>query len=146
MNRMKKIIIATAAFTTIAVTASAFADRADGSRQDKMVERISSKLELTDTQAQALEAFASELTETRELMRGDGNGIRSEFMHLINADSFNQGEALELINGRAAAVQANAPQLVAAAAMFIDGLSAEQKDQVQAFMEKGSRRHGGKGH
>ena len=144
MNNMKRIIIATVTFTTLAITATAFAERGEGKRQVKMVERISSKLELDDTQTQALEEFAAELAETRQLMRGTDGGLRSEFSNLVSAQSFDQGEALNLINERAAAVQANAPELVAAAALFFDGLSEEQKAQVQKFMEKGGRHRRGK--
>lgn len=146
MNNMKKIIVATVTFTTIAVAAAAYADRDEGSRQEKMVERISNRLELSDTQTQALENFAAELVETRQLMRGDGDGLRSEFGNLLEAPAFDQGQALSLINERTAAVQANAPELVAAAAVFFDGLSAEQKTQVQEMMDKGGRHHRGKRH
>lgn len=144
MNNVKRIIIATVAFTTIAVTAAAYAERGDGTRQEKMVERISSKLELDDVQTQALENFSAELAETRQLMRGEGDGLKSEISNLIDAPAFDQGQALTLINDRAAAVQANAPELVAAAAVFFDGLSEEQKSQVKKFMEKGGRHHRGK--
>lgn len=145
MKNMKKIMIATITVASIAITASAFAERGEGSRQEKMMERVSSKLELTEEQSQALQSFAAELTETRQLMQGDGDGIRSEFGDLIGAEAFDQGQALELINERTAAIQANAPELVAAAALFFDGLSAEQKEQVQTFMEKGGRHRGEKG-
>ncbi len=60
-------------------------------------------------------------------------------MHKYHA--FDQGKALEMINERAAALQANAPDLVAAAAVFFDGLNAEQKQTVQSFSEKSGRRH-----
>jgi len=141
MNNVKRIIIATVTFTTLAITTTAFAERGEGKRLDKMVERVSSKLDLDDTQTQALEEFAAELAETRQLMRGTDGGLRSEFSALLSAQSFDQGEALSLINERAAAVQANAPELVAAAALFFDGLSEEQKAQVQEFMEKRGRHH-----
>ncbi len=144
MNNVKRIIIATVTFTTLAITSTAFAERGEGKRLDKMVERVSSKLDLDDTQTQALEEFAAELAETRQLMRGTDGGLRSEFSALLSAQSFDQGEALSLINERAAAVQANAPELVAAAALFFDGLSEEQKAQVQEFMEKRGRHHRGK--
>ena len=143
MNNMKKIVIATVTFTTIAVTAVAYAERNEDGRQEKMIERISNRLELSDTQTQALETFAAELAETRQLMRGDGDGLRGEFGNLLEGQTFDQGQALELITERTSAIQANAPELVAAAAVFFDGLSEEQKSQVKKFMEKGGRhRHG----
>ena len=146
MKHLRKLIIGAITVTTITVGASAFAARGDGDHQERMIERISSKLELTDTQSAAMQSFAEELAETRELMRGNGTDLRAEMNSLIGADTFDQGRALTLINDRAAAIQANAPELVAAAAVFFDGLSAEQKAQVQQFAEKrGHGRHQGKG-
>lgn len=145
MKNNVKILLASALIGTTALTATAFADRGDGDRQERMIERVSERLELDDTQTQALSGFLAEMTETRELMRGDGEGLRSEFGALIGDDSFDQGQALALINERTAAVQANAPELVAAAAVFFDGLSAEQKAQVQEMLEKGGRGHRGMG-
>ncbi len=146
MKHLRKIIIGAITVTTITVAASAFAARGDGDHKERMIERISSKLELTDTQSTALQTFAEELTQTRELMRGNGTDLRTEMNSLIGADTFDQGKALTMINDRAAAIQANAPELVAAAAVFFDGLSAEQKAQVQEFAEKrGHGRHKGEG-
>lgn len=142
MNHSRKIIIAVVALSTLAIGATAYASRGDGDRAEKMVERISSKLELTDTQSAALQVFADEMTETRELMQGDGDSLRSQMSNLISADTFDQGQALTMINERTAAIQANAPELVAAAAGFFDGLSAEQKEQIQKMAEKrGHRGH-----
>ena len=146
MKYLRNILLGTITVTTIAIGASAFAARGDGDHKDRMIERISSKLELTDTQSTALQSFAEKLTETRELMRGDGTDLREEMNALVGADTFDQGKALAMINDRATAIQENAPELVAAAALFFDGLSAEQKAQVQEFAEKrGHGRHKGEG-
>jgi Spy/CpxP family protein refolding chaperone len=144
MKHLKKTIISTVAIASIAVGATAFAQRGDGDRHhgDRMLERIESRLELTDTQSAALATLADELTQTRELMRGNGSELRDEISSLINADTFDQGKALTMINERAAALQAKAPELVAAAAGFFDGLSAEQKAQIQQFAAKRAHRHG----
>ena len=145
MTHLKKIIIGAITLTTITVGASALAARGNGDHQERMIERISSKLELTDTQIAAMQSFAEELTETRELMRGNRTDLRAEMNSLIEADTLDQGKALTLINDRAAAIQKNAPELVAAAAVFFDGLSAEQRAQVLEFAEKrGHGRHKGK--
>lgn len=140
MNHFRKIMIGAITVTTITVGASAFAARGDGDHKARMIERISSKLELTDTQDAALQSFAGEVAETRELMRGNVTDMSSEMNSLIGADTFDQGKALAMINDRAAAIQENAPELVAAAAVFFDGLSAEQKSQIQEFA--GKRGHG----
>ncbi len=141
MKHVKKIIVGTLIVATTALGASAYANRDGGKFQDRMIERISKKLELTDTQKEALATFGAELAETRELMRGGSTDIRSEMSALVTADTFDQGKALTMINDRAAALQNNAPELVAAAAVFFDGLDASQKEQITKFAEKRGRGH-----
>ncbi|MFK8076035.1 MAG: Spy/CpxP family protein refolding chaperone [Granulosicoccus sp.] len=141
MKHVKKIIVGTLIVATTALGASAYANRDSGKFQDRMIERISKKLELSDTQKEALMTFGAELVETRELMRGGSTDIRSEMSALVTADTFDQGKALSMINDRAAALQNNAPELVAAAAVFFDGLDASQKEQITKFAEKRSRGH-----
>ena len=46
-----------------------------------------------------------------------------------------------MINDRAAALQNKAPELVAAAAVFFDGLDASQKEQINEFAGKMKKRH-----
>lgn len=138
MNTLQKIIIGAITVGTITVGASAFADR-DSSHHEKMLERVGSKLDLDDNQNAALSNFATELMETRELMRGPESDVRTQISELLTADTFDQGKALTMINERAQALQNKAPELVAAAAVFFDGLTAEQKSSIQDFAEKGRR-------
>ena len=141
MKHFKKTIIATVTLVTIAVGASAFAQRGDGDHHNRIIERIGSKLDLDDNQSAALETFAAEMLETRQLMKGDDGDLRAQMTELVIADTFDQSKALLMINDRAAALQANAPELIAAAAVFLDGLTTEQKEQIQSFSEKAGRRH-----
>lgn len=143
MKPIKTIILGTLIIGTAALGASAYANRDSDRFQDRMIERISKRLELNDTQAMALNGLADELKETRDLMKGDGGNIRTEMTSLVSSDTFDQGKALSMINDRAAALQNNAPELVAAAAVFFDGLDSSQKEKISEFaakMHKG-RRH-----
>ena len=143
MKHIKKIVLGTVIIGTAALGASAYANRGDHQFQERMVERISKKLELTDTQISALNGLADEVKETRTLMKGEGGSMRMELNELVTAGTFDQGKALSMINDRAAALQNNAPELVAAAALFFDGLDASQKETISELsnkMHKG-RRH-----
>ena len=144
MNAPRLLLTVGAATLAVAVVSgTALAHRGgDGNRAERMIERVSERLELDDGQRVALETLAAELAETRELMRGDGDPIRSEMRALLEADSFDQSAALALIESRVAAVQAQAPEVVAAAAVFLDGLTPEQKADVETFLDRAERRHG----
>ena len=111
-----------------------------------MVGHITKSLDLNDTQTQALQALQAEMLETRTLMKGDGGNIKEQLSAMIAADTFDQGAALSLINERAEAFQANAPELVATAGVFIDSLDAEQKATIRQFMERGGKRGFGRKH
>lgn len=137
MNTMTTIIIVATTAAAIAFGANAYAKRDAGHNGDKMVSRIVKKLDLDDSQAEALKALQAEIIETRTLVKGDGVNMKEQFSEMFNADSFDQGAALSMINERAAAFQANAPELVATAGTFIDSLNPEQKAKVQKFMSHG---------
>lgn len=137
-----RIIIAAVLATAgiAAVSTSALAWRG-GDRGERMIERVSERLELDDNQRAALEGLATEMRETRELVRGDDGELHERFRTLVTADTLDQGAALALIEQRTAAVQAQAPELVAAAAVFLDGLSAEQKADVEQFLNRAGEHH-----
>ncbi len=136
--------IATIAVTTVGLAAGglALADRSGGERGERMLERVSDRLELDDNQRAALDTLFVEVTDMRELMKGDGNDVRADIAALLSADAFDQGAALEMITSRTEAIQTGAPELVAAAAVFLDGLTAEQKADIADFAEQGRGRRG----
>ena len=146
MKRNSKIVIA--AVSAIAITTGALATGtlafAEGGRGDRMVNRLTERLELSADQSTALETLQVEMKETRELMRGDAAADGQTLQDLIVADTFDQGAALEMITSRAAALQAQGPELVAAAAVFLDGLSVDQKAQLSELMDRSSKRGGGR--
>ena len=146
MNTMTTIIVVATTAAAIAFGANAYAKRDAGHHGDKMVSRIVKRLDLDDSQAEALKALQAELIETRTLVKGDSGNMKDQLSQMINADTFDQGAVLSMINERAAAFQANAPELVATAGTFIDSLNPEQKAQVQKFMDhkgKGFKHHRG---
>ena len=140
MKKMTTIIVMATTAVAVAFGANAYAKRDGGHHGDKMVSRIVKRLDLDDSQTAALKALQAEIIETRTLVKGDSANMKDQLSQMINADSFDQGAALSMINERAAAFQANAPELVATAGTFLDSLNPEQKAQVQKFMDhKGKR-------
>jgi len=129
-----------------AIGATAYAKNRHGDRGERMVERVTERLSLNEGQVASLQALQLEFRETRDAMQNDRAATMDQIGGLLSAESFDQDAALQLINARIAAVQTNAPDLVSAAAVFLDNLTSEQKAQIQEFIDTmGQRRHG-RGH
>lgn len=141
MKLNKKLVIVAFSAATLVAGASAFAARGDRDHSERMIEKVSERLELDEGQRAALEGLHTEMQEMRELMRGDGDGLMGQMKEMVSLDTFDQTAALALIEQRTDAVRTNAPDLVNAAAVFLDGLSVEQKADITTFMEKRGGRH-----
>ncbi len=141
MKQLAKVAVIAISVTTIAFGASAFAKRTGGDHSARILSRIQDKLNLDPNQVEALNTLHTEFQETRQLMRGDGNVTRESIKRMLTADTFDQGAALDMISSRTAALQNNAPELVAAAAVFLDGLNAEQKTDIQNMLNRMGNRH-----
>ncbi|MFK7860762.1 MAG: Spy/CpxP family protein refolding chaperone [Granulosicoccus sp.] len=148
MKRHTKVVLAAITAVTIATTTVVVAGGGHGKMGDRMVSKITKKLDLDEQQVIALQALQSEVRETRELMRGNLDSDRQTLGDLLGAETFDQGAALEMITARTTALQAQGPTLVAAAATFLDGLNAEQKqelnERMQWLTDHRGKRHGDK--
>jgi Spy/CpxP family protein refolding chaperone len=101
----------------------------------KMVERVSSKLDLDATQKQKLDVLAQKLQAQREALRGGGDP-RAEFRALFAGAKLDQTRARKLVDDKMAAVQSMGPEVIAAAADFFDNLNPEQQQKVRDFMQR----------
>jgi len=109
----------------------------------KMVERVSSKLDLDTAQKQKLSVLAEKLQAQREAMRA-GSDPRAQFRQLFAGDKLDQAGAQRLVDEKTAAVKGGSPEVIAAAADFFDNLRPDQQQKVREFMDRRGRwgRHG----
>ncbi|MDP3888157.1 Spy/CpxP family protein refolding chaperone [Hydrogenophaga sp.] len=106
----------------------------------KAIERISSKLELNAEQKQKLGVLADQMIAQRKAFRGEGADPRADIQALVAGEKFDRAKAQALLDQKTAAVQGNAPKVLAALADFYDSLNAEQQKQVREKLDK--RGHG----
>ena len=144
MKRNTKIIFAVVTAITVVSGTVAIAGGGHGRIGERMVSRLTKKLDLTEQQATALDSLKLEIQETRNLMRGNLDSQSQTIKELVSAETFDQGAALEMITARTTALQTQAPELVAAAAEFFDGLDNEQKQELSDMMNRFSERRGGR--
>lgn len=103
--------------------------------RDRMVTRISSKLELNAEQQAKLATLADRLQEQRRALRGEAADPRAEWTALIAGPQFDRARAQALVSGKAAAVEAGSPKVIAAAGDFYDSLTPVQQAKVREFLQ-----------
>jgi periplasmic protein CpxP/Spy len=105
----------------------------------KVIERVSSKLDLNEAQKQKLGVLADELIAQRKAMRGDSADPRTEMKALIAGDKFDRSRAEALLGQKTQVVQAGGPKVIGALADFYDSLNPEQQKQVRDKLEHRGR-------
>lgn len=75
-------------------------------------------------------------------MGGPGMMPRAEMQALIKGEKFDRAGAQALVDQKAGAMRAAAPDVITAMGDFYDSLKPEQQAKVRAFMERGPMRRG----
>lgn len=104
----------------------------------KVIERVTSKLDLNAEQQQKLNVLADKLQAQRTALRG-ATDPRAAMQGLFAGSKLDQAGAKKLIAEKTAAIQTGSPEVIAAAADFFDNLRPEQQQKVREFMERGRR-------
>jgi len=146
MKRSTKIITVIALTIGVAGGAAAYGKHKFGDPEKRaahMVNYVSDELSLDASQEQALVALKDQLLASRLAMRDQWNSTPEELQALLQADRFDQAEALALLTSRTNAVNAAAPEAIAALGLFLDSLNAEQKAEIAEFAQqhRGWRHH-----
>jgi protein CpxP len=102
----------------------------------KMVERVSSKLDLDAAQKAKLEVLAGKLQEQRSALVGSTQNPRADMQALVAGDKFDRTRAQSLVAEKTAALNAKSPEVVAALGDFYDSLNPSQQQKVREFMQR----------
>jgi protein CpxP len=107
--------------------------------RSKMVDRVSSKLDLDAAQKQKLTVLGDKLHEQRLAMMGASKDPRADLKALVAGDKFDKTRAQALVTEKTAAVTGKSPEVIAALADFYDSLNPAQQQKVREFMDKRGR-------
>lgn len=105
----------------------------------KVIEKVSSKLDLNADQQAKLGVLADQMIASRKAFRGNSDP-RTDIQALIAGDKFDRSRAQQLLDQKLQAAQGNGPQMLAAFGDFYDSLNPEQQKQVRERLER--RGHG----
>ncbi len=105
----------------------------------KMVDRVSSKLDLDATQKQKLTVLGDKLHEQRLAMMGASKDPRADLKALVAGATFDKTRAQALVTEKTTALNGKSPEVIAALADFYDSLNPAQQQKVREFMDKRGR-------
>ncbi|MEY4979731.1 MAG: hypothetical protein RLZZ352_2001 [Pseudomonadota bacterium] len=118
---------------------SGWSDERVTEMRGKVIEKVSSKLDLNAEQKQKLGVLADEMIASRKAFRGNTDP-RTELTALVAGDKFDRSKAQALLDQKMQAMQGSSPKMLNAFADFYDSLNPEQQKQVRERLEK--RGHG----
>ncbi|MDH4417767.1 MAG: Spy/CpxP family protein refolding chaperone [Acidovorax sp.] len=102
----------------------------------KVVERVSSKLDLNDAQKAKLNVLADKIEAQRTAFIGKTADPRAEMQAIVAGEKFDRARAQTLLDEKTRAVQAHSPEVVSAMADFYDSLNPEQQQKVRELMQR----------
>lgn len=105
----------------------------------KVIEKVSSKLDLNADQKAKLGVLADQMIASRKAFRGNSDP-RTDLQALIAGDKFDRSKAQQLLDQKLQAAQGNGPQILTAFGDFYDSLNPDQQKQVRERLER--RGHG----
>lgn len=108
--------------------------------QEKMVDRIGSKLDLDATQKQHLTTLGDTLRRQRQTLVAEaGTDPKAELTRLIAGERLDVAGANALVMRKTEALRTASPEVIAAAATFFDSLKPEQQQKVREFVSQPRR-------
>jgi len=142
MKRITKIsIIAAGALVVVSSFTACSHFRSPENRAQWMVERVTDKLELTESQQVKLKALKDEMMSSRKNMKQKFGESKSQFRVLFDASTLDQKRAVSLVSSHTQFVNEQAPVLVAAFANFYDSLDLEQQTEIREFVGEHDDHH-----
>ena len=104
-------------------------------KRDKVVEKVSTKLDLTQDQRARLAVLGDKLFAQRAALIGQTTNPRAEMKALVAGNTFDEARAKALVNEKTAALMAQSPDVITAMASFYNSLNTEQQQKVRDYMD-----------
>ncbi len=102
----------------------------------KIVDRVSSRLELDEAQKAKLGILADKLREQRNALVGSTTNPRAEIASLVSGSTFDRAKASALVSEKTAAITSKSPEVITAMADFYDSLQPAQQAKVREYMDR----------
>lgn len=103
-------------------------------QRDKVVERVTRRLDLTGAQQDKLRALADTMQAQRAALQAQGDP-RTQLRAVVAGDKFDRAKALAMAQTAAGAIEGRSPAVITAMADFYDSLDARQQGLIRERMD-----------
>lgn len=124
-----------------ALTACGYTHHTPEQRAERLVEKLTDKLELNTLQQQKLSAVKDVFLSLGTHLHSERAQWRAQALTIVATESLDQTALNQLISERIAAVEQATPQVVAALGEFYDSLMPNQQATIRTHIQEGPGRH-----
>ena len=110
-------------------------------RGEWMVQKVSSELELNDTQQARLAEVKDQFLDARRLMKANREQHRAEVLTMLSQPTFDRDKANAMVGQQIETVNTRAPVVINAIGNFWESLDADQRAELRAFIEDNMAHH-----
>jgi len=105
-------------------------------RAEWAVDKATSKLDLDETQVAKLNVLKDAMLSARKDFQRNRESGREAITAMLAKPTLDRDQAMGLVNQHTAAVNAQAPQVIAALGDFYDSLNPEQQNTLREFVDE----------
>ncbi len=111
-----------------------------------VTERVTSKLDLNESQQENLKVLAKDMMALMEEMKAGRQAHMEQIQQILAEPVLDQTAALQMIQDKTQAINDKAPAAIASLALFLDSLDVDQKSKLQTFVTERMHHKRGHGH
>ena len=113
-------------------------------RGERMVQKVSEELELTETQQTRLTEVKNEFLEMRKTMRSDREQTKTDIQAMLQQPTFDRTMANSIVNQHIETIHSRSPVIIDAIGNFYDSLDDTQRAELREFIEDKMDHHHGR--
>ncbi len=131
MKKWAKIVVGiTTGLLLIGTLTACGPDRTPEEKADYIVEKMSSKLDLSEPQIMDLELLKTELLDTRQQLKVQHKQVHQEMEEIFSQSTLDQQRILTILREQTEIINNQAPGIIASIANFYDDLTPEQQSEL----------------
>ena len=113
-------------------------------RGERIVQKITEELELTETQQSRLSDVKNEFLDMRKTMRSNREQTQTDIQAMLKQPTLDRNKANSIVNQHIETIHSRSPAIIDAIGNFYDSLDDAQRAELREFIEDKMEHHHGR--